>query len=44
MRDGARLALAVAVIAFALRLPFLAAGYGWDSDAWRVAGARPLVP
>ncbi len=43
MRDGARLALAVAVIAFALRLPFLAAGYGWDSDAWRVAAAAAAM-
>ncbi len=43
MRDGARLALVVTTIAFALRLPFLAAGFGWDSDAWRVAAAAAAM-
>lgn len=26
-------------LAFALRVPFLDAGHGWDSDAWRVAAS-----
>ncbi len=43
MRDGARLALAVTTIALTLRLPFLAAGFGWDSDAWRVAAAAAAM-
>jgi hypothetical protein len=36
---GRALFLGVAAVAFLLRLPFLGAGYGWDSDAWRVAAA-----
>lgn len=43
MRDGARLVLGVAAVAFLLRLPFLDAGYGWDSDAWRVAAAAAAM-
>jgi hypothetical protein len=43
MRDDARLALGVAAVALLLRLPFLGAGYGWDSDAWRVAAAAAAM-
>jgi hypothetical protein len=38
-------ALAATVFAFALLLrgPFLDAGFGWDSDAWRVAGSAAAM-
>lgn len=40
---GLVLVLGVAAVAFLLRLPFLGAGYGWDSDAWRVAAAAAAM-
>ena len=43
MGEAPRLFLAVAALAFLLRLPFLDAGYGWDSDAWRVASAAAAM-
>lgn len=36
--------LAVFALVFVSRLPFLGAGYGWDSDAWRLAAdARAIA-
>ena len=43
MREATRLFLVVAAVAFLLRVPFLDAGYGWDSDAWRVAAAAAAM-
>jgi hypothetical protein len=35
--------LLAALFAIAIRVPFLGAGYGWDSDAWRMAAAARQI-
>jgi hypothetical protein len=40
---AAALFFGVAVVVLLSRLPFLSAGYGSDSDAWRVAGAARVI-
>ena len=35
--------LLVAAVVMVSRLPFLSAGYGWDSDAWRVAAVAHWI-
>jgi hypothetical protein len=38
-----REAILVGALVFATRVPFLAAGYGWDLDAWRLANTASAI-